>query len=87
MGDGPGVAGLPGGQDGGQGLHRSSGARWTFVVSPPRYRPVAGLVADEKALAIPRILEGAGVPSATVQANPSPGRPLARFDAKLDSGT
>jgi hypothetical protein len=41
---------------------------------------VAGLVADQKALATARILDWAGVPAAaTAQA-----KPLAKFDKKLD---
>ncbi|MDR3080986.1 MAG: aminopeptidase, partial [Streptomyces sp.] len=45
---------------------------------------VAGLVPEEKALATSRILDWAGVASATVQSNPSVAKPLATYDAKLD---
>lgn len=64
-----------------------SGARDAYVFTAPGLNHganVAGLVADQKALATARILDWAGVASATVQANPSAARPLATFDAKLD---
>jgi hypothetical protein len=63
------------------------GARDSYVFTAPGLNHganVAGLVPDEKALATARILEWAGVASATVQENPSAARPLAKFDAKLD---
>ncbi|MFE6483241.1 S28 family serine protease [Streptomyces sp. NPDC057757] len=63
------------------------GAHDSYVFTAPGLNHganVAGLVADEKALATARILKWAGVASATVQADPSAARPLARFDAKLD---
>jgi len=41
---------------------------------------VAGLVADQKALATARILEWAGVPAPAVNR----AKPLAAFDAELD---
>lgn len=63
------------------------GARDSYVFTAPGLNHganVAGLVADEKALATARILEWAGVASAAVQANPDAAKPLARYDAKLD---
>ncbi|MFI6334668.1 S28 family serine protease [Streptomyces sp. NPDC050535] len=63
------------------------GAHDSYVFTAPGLNHganVAGLVADEKALATARILKWAGVASATVQADPSAARPLAKFDAKLD---
>ncbi|MDT9701359.1 S28 family serine protease [Streptomyces sp. P17] len=62
-------------------------ARDSYVFTAPGANHgarVAGLVDSEKALATAKILEWAGVASATVQANPSSAKPLARFDAKLD---
>ncbi|MGQ4383211.1 S28 family serine protease [Streptomyces sp. SAS_270] len=64
-----------------------AGAHDAYVFTAPGSNHgarVAGLVDDEKALATARILEWAGVASATVQANPSAARPLAKYDAKLD---
>ncbi|TQJ53246.1 aminopeptidase [Streptomyces sp. NBC_00080] len=59
------------------------GAKDSYVLTAPGLNHganVAGLVADQKALATARILAWAGVaPSAVSQA-----RPLAKFDAKLD---
>ncbi|MFF4526222.1 S28 family serine protease [Streptomyces bluensis] len=63
------------------------GARDSYVFTAPGRNHganVAGLVADEKALATARILEWAGVASAAVQADPDAAKPLARYDAKLD---
>ncbi|MGY1582926.1 S28 family serine protease [Streptomyces sp. MN13] len=63
------------------------GARDSYVFTAPGANHgarVAGLVDDEKALATAKILEWAGVASATVQADPSAAKPLAKFDAKLD---
>ncbi|MFE9765539.1 S28 family serine protease [Streptomyces sp. NPDC005808] len=63
------------------------GARDSYVFTAPGLNHganVAGLVADEKALATASILKWAGVASATVQADPSAAKPLAKFDAKLD---
>ncbi|MFJ9814508.1 S28 family serine protease [Streptomyces sp. NPDC101151] len=65
-----------------------AGARDSYVFTAPGLNHganVAGLVADEKALATARILEWAGVASAAVQDNPSAAKPLARYDAKLDA--
>jgi hypothetical protein len=64
-----------------------AGARDSYVFTAPGLNHganVAGLVADEKALATARILEWAGVASAAVQSDPSAAKPLAKFDAKLD---
>ncbi|WP_405872539.1 S28 family serine protease [Streptomyces sp. NBC_00005] len=59
------------------------GAKDSYVFTAPGLNHganVAGLVADQKALATARILEWAGVPaSSTAQA-----KPLAKFDKKLD---
>ncbi|MFI7399148.1 S28 family serine protease [Streptomyces sp. NPDC049541] len=59
------------------------GAKDAYVFTAPGLNHganVAGLVADQKALATARILQWAGVPAAsTAQA-----KPLARFDSKLD---
>ncbi|MEU6606613.1 S28 family serine protease [Streptomyces shenzhenensis] len=63
------------------------GARDSYVLTAPGMNHganVAGLVADEKALATARVLEWAGVASPAVAADPSAARPLARFDARLD---
>lgn len=63
------------------------GAKDSYVFTAPGLNHganVAGLVPDQKALATARILQWAGVASASVQADPSAARPLARFDAKLD---
>ncbi|GAA1354932.1 S28 family serine protease [Streptomyces beijiangensis] len=46
---------------------------------------VAGLAADQKALATARILDWAGVAPAAVQADPARAKPLASYDAKLDA--
>ncbi|WP_406169405.1 S28 family serine protease [Streptomyces sp. NBC_00996] len=64
-----------------------SGAHDSYVFTAPGLNHganVAGLVADEKALATARILQWAGVASTTVRSNPSAAEPLAKFDAKLD---
>ena len=59
------------------------GAKDAYVFTAPGLNHganVAGLVADQKALATARILQWAGVPAAsTAQA-----KPLARFDSRLD---
>lgn len=59
------------------------GAKDSYVFTAPGLNHganVAGLVADQKALATARILQWAGVPAAsTAQA-----KPLARFDSRLD---
>jgi len=63
------------------------GAKDAYVFTAPGLNHganVAGLVPDQKALATARILEWAGVASASVQADPSVAKPLAKFDAKLD---
>ncbi|MFJ6723423.1 aminopeptidase [Streptomyces sp. NPDC091281] len=63
------------------------GAKDSYVFTAPGMNHganVAGLVADEKALATARILKWAGVAPAAVQENASAARPLAKFDAKLD---
>jgi hypothetical protein len=63
------------------------GAHDSYVFTAPGLNHganVAGLVADEKAVATASILKWAGVASATVQADPSAAKPLAKFDAKLD---
>ncbi|MCX4700568.1 S28 family serine protease [Streptomyces sp. NBC_01373] len=63
------------------------GAKDSYVFTAPGLNHganVAGLVPDQKAFATARILEWAGVASATVQADPSTAKPLAKFDAKLD---
>ncbi|MFG2883957.1 S28 family serine protease [Streptomyces sp. NPDC048297] len=65
-----------------------NGARDSYVFTAPGMNHganVAGLVADQKALATARILEWAGVASPAVRANPSAAKPLARTDAKLDA--
>ncbi|MET8860614.1 S28 family serine protease [Streptomyces sp. NPDC004579] len=65
-----------------------SQARDSYVFTAPGLNHganVAGLAADEKALATARILDWAGVASTAVQADPSAARPLARFDARLDN--
>ncbi|MDQ0684001.1 hypothetical protein QF032_002955 [Streptomyces achromogenes] len=59
------------------------GAKDSYVFTAPGLNHganVAGLVADQKALATARILAWAGVPAPAV----SQARPLAKFDAKLD---
>jgi hypothetical protein len=63
------------------------GARDSYVFTAPglnHYAGVANLVPDQKALATARILEWAGVASATVQENPEKAKPLAKYDSKLD---
>jgi hypothetical protein len=63
------------------------GTRDSYVFTAPGLNHganVAGLVPDQKSLATARILEWAGVASATVQSDPSRARPLAGFDKKLD---
>ncbi|MFI5678229.1 S28 family serine protease [Streptomyces cellulosae] len=63
------------------------GAKDSYVFTAPGLNHganVAGLVPAQKTLATARILQWAGVASASVQADPSSARPLARFDAKLD---
>lgn len=64
-----------------------SGARDSYVFTAPGMNHganVAGLAADQKALATARILQWAGVAPAAVAADPSAARPLAPYDAKLD---
>ncbi|MFG2451989.1 S28 family serine protease [Streptomyces sp. NPDC048512] len=64
-----------------------SGARDAYVFTAPGMNHganVAGLAADQKALATARILQWAGVAPAAVAADPSAARPLAPYDAKLD---
>ncbi|MFJ6529694.1 S28 family serine protease [Streptomyces longwoodensis] len=59
------------------------GARDSYVFTAPGLNHganVAGLVADQKALATARILDWAGLPAATASA----AKPLAKFDSKLD---
>ncbi|MFD5567270.1 S28 family serine protease [Streptomyces cadmiisoli] len=63
------------------------GARDSYVFTAPGANHganVAGLKAEQKALATARILKWAGVAPAAVQADPAKARPLAAFDAKLD---
>ncbi|MFF9405769.1 S28 family serine protease [Streptomyces anandii] len=63
------------------------GARDSYVFTAPGMNHganVAGLVADQKALATARILSWAGVASPAVASDPSAAKPLARYDAKLD---
>jgi hypothetical protein len=63
------------------------GARDSYVFTAPGANHgarVAGLIDSEKALATAKILEWAGVAPASVQADPSKARPLAKYDAKLD---
>ncbi|MFJ1736322.1 S28 family serine protease [Streptomyces sp. NPDC088254] len=63
------------------------GSKDSYVFTAPGMNHganVAGLVADEKALATARILEWAGVAPAAVKADAAQAKPLARFDAKLD---
>lgn len=63
------------------------GAHDSYVFTAPGLNHganVAGLVADEKALATARILQWAGVASAAVQSDPAAAKPLAKFDVKLD---
>ncbi|MDC0765498.1 S28 family serine protease [Streptomyces sp. HD] len=59
------------------------GAKDSYVLTAPGANHganVAGLVADEKALATARILQWAGVPAAAVDR----AKPLAKYDVKLD---
>ncbi|MEU9336810.1 S28 family serine protease [Streptomyces sp. NPDC048290] len=63
------------------------GARDSYVMTAPGANHganVAGLVADEKALATARIQKWAGVAPAAVQQDADRAKPLARYDAKLD---
>jgi hypothetical protein len=63
------------------------GAKDSYVFTAPGLNHganVAGLVAEERALATARILEWAGVAPAAVQTDASKAKPLAKFDAKLD---
>jgi hypothetical protein len=72
---------------GAEPFHLGNGARDSYVFTAPGANHganVAGLVADEKALSTARILQWAGVASATVQSDPSKAKPLAKYDAKLD---
>ncbi|MFF0224315.1 S28 family serine protease [Streptomyces sp. NPDC004629] len=65
------------------------GARDSYVVTAPGMNHganVAGLVADEKALATARILDWAGVASPAVAADPSAARPLAHYSAPKGRG-
>ncbi|MEU6368239.1 S28 family serine protease [Streptomyces sp. NPDC046931] len=64
-----------------------TGAKDSYVFTAPGLNHganVAGLVAEEKTLSTARILDWAGVASATVRNDPSAARPLARYDARLD---
>ncbi|MEU9877039.1 S28 family serine protease [Streptomyces phaeochromogenes] len=72
---------------GAEPFHLGKGARDSYVFTAPGMNHganVAGLVADQKALATARILEWAGVASAAVQADPDKAKPLAKYDSKLD---
>ncbi|MFC4470999.1 S28 family serine protease [Streptomyces xiangluensis] len=72
---------------GAEPFHLGKGARDSYIFTAPGANHganVAGLVADEKALATARILKWAGVASATVQEDPSKAKPLAKYDRKLD---
>ena len=72
---------------GAEPFHLGKGARDSYIFTAPGANHganVAGLVADEKALATARILKWAGVASATVQDDPSKAKPLAKYDRKLD---
>ncbi|MEV0633412.1 S28 family serine protease [Streptomyces sp. NPDC050619] len=72
---------------GAEPFHLGKGAKDSYVFTAPGLNHganVAGLVPDQKAFATARIQEWAGVASASVQADPSTARPLAKFDAKLD---
>ncbi|WP_210591306.1 S28 family serine protease [Streptomyces sp. GESEQ-35] len=63
------------------------GAKDSYVFTAPGLNHganVAGLVADEKALATAKILKWAGVASSAVQSDPAAAKPLAKFDSKLD---
>ncbi|MFG2308522.1 S28 family serine protease [Streptomyces sp. NPDC048566] len=63
------------------------GARDSYVFTAPGMNHganVAGLAAEQKALATARILHWAGVAPAAVAADPSAARPLAPYDARLD---
>ncbi|MFJ4685966.1 S28 family serine protease [Streptomyces sp. NPDC088789] len=63
------------------------GARDSYVMTAPGANHganVAGLVADEKALATAKILKWADVAPAAVRQDASEAKPLARFDGKLD---
>ncbi|MEZ3178214.1 aminopeptidase [Streptomyces pimonensis] len=63
------------------------GARDAYVFTAPGMNHganVAGLVAEEKALATARILDWADVAPSTVRENPATAKPLAKFDAGLD---
>ncbi|MFD7710431.1 S28 family serine protease [Streptomyces sp. NPDC059786] len=64
-----------------------AGARDSYVFTAPGMNHganVAGLKAEQKALATARILKWAGVASEQVQSDPSAAKPLAKFDARLD---
>lgn len=63
------------------------GAKDAYVFTAPGLNHganVAGLAADQKALATARILAWAGVASPAVRADAAAAKPLAGFDAKLD---
>ncbi|MFD8914265.1 S28 family serine protease [Streptomyces sp. NPDC059575] len=64
-----------------------AGARDSYVFTAPGMNHganVAGLVADQRALATARILDWAGVAPQAVRSDPAAAKPLARFDARLD---
>ena len=72
---------------GAEPFHLGKSARDSYIFTAPGMNHganVAGLVADQKALATARILEWAGVASAAVQADPDKAKPLAKYDSKLD---
>ncbi|MFJ2016240.1 S28 family serine protease [Streptomyces nodosus] len=72
---------------GAEPFHVGKGAKDSYVFTAPGMNHganVAGLTADQKALATARILDWAGVTPAAVQSNPSAAKPLAAFDTKLD---
>ncbi|MDX3583803.1 aminopeptidase [Streptomyces europaeiscabiei] len=72
---------------GAEPFHLGKKARDSYVFTAPGANHganVAGLVEAQKDLATARILKWAGVAPATVQADPSKAKPLAKFDSKLD---
>ncbi|GHE58399.1 S28 family serine protease [Streptomyces capitiformicae] len=72
---------------GAEPFHLGKKARDSYIFTAPGANHganVSRLVDSDKALATARILEWAGVASATVQDDPSKAKPLAKYDSKLD---
>ncbi|MFM9693506.1 S28 family serine protease [Streptomyces europaeiscabiei] len=72
---------------GAEPFHLGKKARDSYIFTAPGANHganVAGLVEAQKDLATARILKWAGVAPATVQADPSKAKPLAKFDSRLD---